>query len=137
MRKIGILVLSIVILASCGKFEEGPKFSLRSVKNRMEGEWTLEKYSVEGEDLTETYLDGKTEEWRFDGDFTLKYTDRSTEQITGTWEISDNLILIELKMKTPDGLQYFEQDTLPLTRLTNQEMWVKYENGIEKHYKSK
>jgi hypothetical protein len=54
MKKI-IYALSILTglqFASCGKYEEGPAFSLRTKTARLAGEWTIEKLTVDGEDLT-------------------------------------------------------------------------------------
>ena len=47
-----LLILVGLQLASCGKYEEGPGFSLRSKTGRLAGEWTIEKMTVDGEDFT-------------------------------------------------------------------------------------
>lgn len=40
-------------MCSCKKYEEGPSFSLKTVKARLSGEWQIEKYTVNGIDSTE------------------------------------------------------------------------------------
>ncbi len=137
MRKITLLSIAVTLFFSCGKFEEGPRISFLSVKSRVMGEWTLEKYVLDGEDITETYLNGRTEEFKFQGDNVMEYKTLSNDVVEGNWEIEDNMVLMELKMTTPEGLPYIEQDTLPLVRLTNKEMWARYENGVEKHFSAK
>lgn len=137
MRKITLLLIAVTLFFSCGKFEEGPKISFLSVKSRVMGEWTLEKYMLDGEDITETYLNGLTEELKFQADNVMEYKTLSNDVVEGNWEIEDNMVLMELKMTTPEGLPYLEQDTLPLVRLTNKEMWARYENGVEKHFSAK
>ena len=43
---------AMLFLVSCGKYEDGPDFTLRSKTARIAGSWTLEKYMVDGVDLT-------------------------------------------------------------------------------------
>jgi len=137
MRKITLLSIAVTLFFSCGKFEEGPRISFLSVKSRVMGEWTLEKYMLDGEDITETYLNGRTEEFKFQADNVMEYKTLSNDVVEGNWEIEDNMVLMELKMTTPEGLPYIELDTLPLVRLTNKEMWARYENDVEKHFSAK
>jgi hypothetical protein len=137
MRKISFLLLTALFFIGCGKFEEGPRISFLSVKSRVMGEWTLVKYMVDGDDMSEAYLNGRTEEFKFQADNVMEYKTLSNDVVEGNWEIEDDMVLMELKMTTPDGLPYIEQDTLPLVRLTNKEMWARYENGIEKHFSAK
>ncbi len=82
-------------------------------------------------------MNGRTEELKFQADNVMEYKTLSNDVVEGNWEIEDDMVLMELKMTTPDGLPYIEQDMLPLVRLTNKEMWARYENGIEKHFSAK
>ena len=111
--------------------------SFRSVKNRVSGEWTLDKYISNDVDSTEFYLNGGTEDYKFTSDFTVEYTEVGKDMVTGTWEIQDNLVLLKLEMKSPQGLDYIEQDTLNLIRLTNKEMWAVYGNDVVKQFTAK
>jgi hypothetical protein len=52
MKKFLVLVLLSVIVVSCGKYEEGPGFSLISKKNRVTNTWVLSKVEVNGQDET-------------------------------------------------------------------------------------
>jgi hypothetical protein len=136
MRKIFILTLAVISVVSCGKFEEGPFLSFLSVKKRVEGKWKLDKYLMDGADSTESFLRGFSEEYDFKDDFTLVYTLRNRQPVDGKWVIEGNEILLELEMTSTNGIEYIERDTLPLVRLTNRQMWARYENGIEKQYKA-
>ncbi len=111
--------------------------SFRSVKNRVVGEWTLDKFVSNGVDSTEFYLNGGTEDFNFSKDLTLEYTQVGQDMVSGTWEIQDNLILLRLEKKSPQGLNYIEQDTLELSRLTNTEMWAVFQNDVVKQFKAK
>jgi hypothetical protein len=137
MKRITWFLFVFIAFMSCGKFEEGPMISFRSVKNRVSGEWTLDKYISNGVDSTEFYLNGGTEDYKFTSDFTVEYTEVGKDMVTGTWEIQDNLVLLKLEMESPQGLNYIEQDTLNLIRLTNQEMWAVYGNDVVKQFTAK
>ncbi|MFH2143667.1 MAG: hypothetical protein ABIJ97_14680 [Bacteroidota bacterium] len=53
---ISVLILSVIlILTSCGKYEEGPTISFRSRQKRIEGLWKVEKFMVAGIDSTSFY----------------------------------------------------------------------------------
>lgn len=55
MKRIYILLLSMVfIFGACSKYDEGPFISLRLKKNRMDGEYTLKLYKVDGADSLST-----------------------------------------------------------------------------------
>jgi hypothetical protein len=45
-----LLSFSLILLFSCKKYEEGPLISFRSAKNRIYGNHTLTKYTVDGID---------------------------------------------------------------------------------------
>lgn len=50
------IILVTLLFSGCKKYDEGPKFSLRSVKNRLtNGDWELEKLTVAGIDSTDEY----------------------------------------------------------------------------------
>lgn len=44
-RNILTLLLPALLLFSCGKYEEGPNFSLRTKKSRLVGEWKLVSFN--------------------------------------------------------------------------------------------
>jgi hypothetical protein len=46
------LILATILLVACKKYEEGPTLSLRSKTARVAGNWTLESYTVDGQDQT-------------------------------------------------------------------------------------
>jgi hypothetical protein len=133
MRKLALFFLSIGVLFSCTKFEEGPSISLLSVKNRLQGKWKLEKYLLDGADSTESYLNGYNEEWEFFKNKTLVYTKGQQNPIDGTWDLHETNVVVKLQMMN-GNFEYYEYDTLPLIRLTNREMWARYENGVEKQF---
>ena len=59
MKKLSILfaAFSVLFLVSCGKYEDGPGFSLRSKEARLAGTWTFEKVTWDGIDVAVVYED--------------------------------------------------------------------------------
>ena len=119
MRKLSILFTAFVLLllVSCGKYEDGPGFSLLSKTARMTNKWELK--SVDGQTNTggEVVWDLKK-----GGDASFSFGG-ATE--TGSWEFSsdkEDLIL------EADG----DASTWKIRRLTNKELWLELEEGIFK-----
>ena len=123
-------VIATVNLTSCGKYDEGPTFSLRSKKARLVGEWELDK--VTGPDFDGSDLDDIDYVFEFekDGDFDVTITTPGytytyygntytygggTYVISGEWEWENNKEDIEVEM---DGdIQDFE-----ILKLTSKEL---------------
>lgn len=107
----GVAALSVT---SCGKYEDGPKFSLLSKKSRVAGEWDVK--SVGSQVLGSEY--GLTMSFDKDGSMKWTYTYGTySESYVGSWDFSsdkENLVI------TMDG----DIDTLEIKRLTNKEMWL-------------
>ena len=67
-----LLAVSAIAVASCGKYEEGPGFSLLSKKARIVGEWSLSSMTVNGQsqDLSGTTVAVNIKK---DGTYTVDY----------------------------------------------------------------
>jgi hypothetical protein len=50
IKKLPLLGIIALLLATCKKYEEGPLISLRTVKNRIYGKWKIEEYFINGVD---------------------------------------------------------------------------------------
>ncbi len=122
-----MLAAAIVIMlnfSSCGKYEDGPMFSLKTKTARLTGEWEVieidkDKLSDEGLKLIL--------EFEKDGDFSVdvSYTGYSySYSYNGEWEWESDKESIEITM---DG-DKMEWDIL---RLTNSELWFEDEDGEE------
>lgn len=97
------LVVIAVLNTACGKYPEGPGFSLRSKAGRLEGEWTVT--DVENEvDLSQasSFLDltvkreGATMTFEREGDFSIETDD--SEQISYTGYYGSYTFDIEFKL---------------------------------------
>lgn len=140
MKKINILLFAVLSVAlfsasSCKRYEEGPGFSLRTPKARLVNTWEIEKYLVNGQDVSSQFLpllgshsleftkDGKYE-WLIDGG-----------REVGTWSFDSKKERIE--MQEDGSTEKFSQKIL---KLTNNEFWIEDMDGADKyevHYKTK
>lgn len=128
--------LSVLVLhtSSCKRYEEGPAFTLRTAKARLVNTWEIEKYMVNGEDITALVLP-------LFGEHSLEFCrDKRYEWNIGGMNEKGKWSFIENK----DKIEMLRGDTLPFSqkiiKLTNNEFWVEgRESGdnIEVHYKTK
>jgi hypothetical protein len=81
MKKSYLIIIAVVstLLSSCGKYDDGPFFSIRSKNSRLEGKWKLVEYKSEwtnaldasdndsqilsGGIMTSTYYDAIYDPW--------------------------------------------------------------------------
>lgn len=114
---LAIATIAIASLASCGKYEEGPGFSLRSKKARLTGEWELKKLTIDG---TETTAFDVTIEFKKDEKFTETFTfDGETDTDNGEWEFASDKENVKLTYADGETMEY------EIIRLTNKEFWAK------------
>lgn len=143
MKKLSILfaAFAVLLLVSCGKYEEGPGLSLRSKKARIVGEWEIEKALQAGVDITADLTFGGNVKLTFDKDdvFTYDYSYvvfgvPTSGTISGTWAFSDDKSSLEI---TNGG---GTTESSKILRLTNSELWIEESdsNGstYEVHYKA-
>ena len=111
-------------LTACGKYEDGPNFSLLTKKQRLTGDWEVEKLIDGGVNLISNGYDIEME-FDKDGDFEISssyniteygYTYSGTNTVEGEWEFSSDKEEIELDFD--DG----SSQEIEITRLTNKEL---------------
>jgi len=112
---VALTIVTALNFVSCGKYEDGPNFSLRTKKARIAGEWEIVRIG------NQSYPDnGYSIELEFDKDGDLKFTynyDGYSYSSSGEWEFSGDKEELEL---TLDGfITDFE-----ILRLTNDELWM-------------
>ena len=145
MKKLSVLfaAFAVLFLVSCGKYEDGPGFSLRSRTARIAGSWAYEKVIVNGEDRTSTWFEPGEEitlEFTKDGGRTETGNDPQSGiwVRNGTWELTDNDENLSVKpLSSSSDIQVNK-----ILRLTNKEMWYVYTSPfsgttIEYHLKAK
>ena len=116
-------------LTGCGKYEDGPNMSLLTKKQRLTGDWEVEKWVPYGQSNMINNGLNIDVEFDKDGDFDVRiisttygnyygqtYTYAYTEK--GEWEFSSDKEEIEL-----DWDDNFQPDwDIEITRLTNKEL---------------
>ena len=123
-QKLVLAATALVLIgfASCGKYDDGPKFSLKSKKARLtKNEWDVKE--IDGEKL-----DGDmTLEFSKDGDFTCSYsmtfygqTYKGSEK--GDWEWMDGKEGVEITVDK-------ESQEFTINRLTSKELWFDDEDN--------
>ena len=127
-----LLAVVVVLGTSCGKYEEGPGFSLMTKNARVAGVWKLEKYVSANGTVTNAEADDNTTfEFTKDGSVIITSTDGGASfTVNGTWEFTKDKEYIKTT------LVFFGQssiDEVKILRLTNKEFWTVDEDGDETH----
>lgn len=126
---VAIIGTTILSTPSCGKYEEGPGFTLLTKKARLVGDWDL-KETVYGSIST---TDSDDDVLTFEKDGTVKATDGSTT-LTGTWEfISD-------KEKVRTTYEIFGTPVpvdFTILRLKSKELWLQDSDDYIYKYEAK
>ena len=125
-----VLIL-VLVLNGCSKYEDGPNLSLRTKKGRLVNKWKWEKVFVNGK---ESMVGGQPPSaYDFWVEFKNDNTYENFHGLDGDWEFDDskeNVIL------TSDP--NFEL-TFKILKLKNNELWIEYKNGnelYEEHYEN-
>lgn len=117
---LSIAVIISLAITSCGKYEDGPGFSLLTKTARMTNKWELK--SVDGEIIPagEAVLDLKK-----DGSMSINEDGYITD---GSWDFSNDKEDLHLTI-------FGEGIVFKIRRLTNKELWL--ENELEDNELSK
>lgn len=127
------LVIVAAFLFGCGKYEEGPFFSLRTKKMRLTGEWEMNEIVIEGENRTDDF-ELFDQEFFEDNTFdqSIRTSILETETYEGEWEFKKNNEEIELNYDDGERIDY------EITRLTNAELWVEFSgDDVEVKFRKK
>jgi hypothetical protein len=114
--------VTAVVVSSCGKYEDGPNFSLLSKKSRVVGTWDMKTLTDSQTGATDNFCqngaycveitmdkDNKLTQKISDGSYSYTYT--------GTWDFNDDKT--QLTWTTPSYTTSYE-----IKRLTNKELWL-------------
>ena len=101
MKKLLALFVIAILVNSCKKYEEGPSLSFRKKEQRVEGNWKVKTYIVNGTDETSVFDSIK---WSFTKDGILVFTYNWVASIH-TWEFQSNKEKIRIVL-SPDVYDY-------------------------------
>mgnify|MGYP000889068729 CR=1 FL=1 len=121
-----LFISFLILLASCNKYEEGPFISLRSVEKRIAGEYNLDKYYIDGQLISLSYL-GISEYrvlYNSDGTGTSYITvNSSTLETTFEWELDTKKENIRERSKGNNDQWSEWSDYRTILKLTDTEFW--------------
>ncbi len=139
--KLGLLALAATLMigASCKKYEEGPSFSLRTKKARLVNTWTADKeVSADGDEYnyTQEEKDNNTLEINKDGSVKVTTDDGNGNAISfeGTWEFGDKKETVKF---TYDFGGVSTTDEVTIIKLKNKEWASEDEDGDKTYYVAK
>lgn len=163
IRNIVVTSLILLTVLSCSKFEDGPKISLRSVVKRIYGVYRIDYFSKNGTDLTDYWNQYYDITFDFHKAFDGVYPDIHGTHVGGFIDscgvmkgysinsyltiINDDDVKIGMHNYFYDSTRYpgrllypifinpsDETPLLTITRLTDEEMWVKHTDSIGNKY---
>jgi len=121
----------LFMFSSCGKYEEGPSFSLLTKKARITGIWKIEKQLVNGVEVAlDEMFQGTSIELIKDGTGKISMSiGPLILNVDLEWEFSDDKMQIKLRMKDEtDPTKWGEWEVQDILRLTNKECWLQSES---------
>lgn len=129
-----VLSLSAVLFTSCNKYQDGPKFSLLTKKQRLTGDWKVEKVLFNGSDITSLYNTAVGSNFVLDIEKDGKYKVSGNFPDEGTWKFGEDKDDVYFQSNTAGS----KEDAERILRLKNKELWLKHteSNGdvTEVHY---
>ena len=139
LQTLGLILLTAVFITpfqGCGKYEEGPSFSLKTKKGRLCQSWSVDKWvDADGNSVAGTASDGI---YTYEKDGTATISDGSVS-ISGTWEFDASKENIEV---TFDFLGSSSTNSSKIIKLTSSEFWLEdYDSdgnlaGSQIHFKA-
>lgn len=124
MKKI-IYFISLTLALSACKYEDGPKFSLRSKTHRAVNTWYLDKVLENGTDKTSDYKNAYVNyqvSIKADKTYELKYRPFNIGDYTetGNWDFSSDKLFINFTPKSGNN----NTSKWKILRLKETETWV-------------
>lgn len=136
-KSAAILLLSIFVLSACGKYEDGPKFTLLTKKARLSGEWVVESVTYNSVDYTSSYQAFVGANYVLEIEKDGGYRTEGANPDTGKWELGEDKDDIRFKSDASGS----SEETYRILKLKSKEMWWKQTqtNGdvIEFHFIAK
>ncbi len=131
MKKLTLIILLAITFSAC-RYEEGPKVSFNSVKNRLVGEWAIDAVLINDADKTSDYTNGFVNyklTIQKDGNYTLFYRPFNLIDYTesGVWILSDDKLKITFTQNK--GNNPGNKATWDIKRLKNNSLWGAQKNS--------
>jgi hypothetical protein len=154
MKKLAIILIIVaataMIFSSCGKYEEGPSFTVLTKKARVTGTWTTTEFIFDGETISaEDFFTGLFEIF---GVEVSEFKQTTTLEKDGTGTTTDSYILATILVTETSNVEWEFDDTKEalrmrtqdsetdvwgvwseskITKLTNSELWTEETETIQ------
>lgn len=124
MKKSAVLfyLAALLLSAGCGKYEEGPEFSLRTKKARFTAVWLVDRVIINGtgQDATQFFLDEK---------YTFKPSKNAELHgpgyfYRGTWRFNKERTEAEVMWEVGGYIPFIQSERWVILKLTHNEMIV-------------
>ena len=139
--KITFLSITLLFLTRCGKYEEGPGFSLLPKSTRLQQKWRpIEKLDASTNTIESIERDGSYIEFVKDGSFKI-YHDNSMgslgiEGLVGTWNFSEDksAVIYEYSYVLAGITMWTIESTDTIVKLKLNSLGLKRANGDKYYY---
>jgi hypothetical protein len=113
--------ISTTILTSCKKYEDGPAFSLRTKKARLQGDWKIDSFSIDGVDYTDDFKNLYGANYTWDIEKGGEYRITGTDPDKGSWKFGEDKDDVYFTSDDPGS----QEEAYRILRLANKELWLK------------
>lgn len=137
IKAISVLFIGLFIFSSCGKYEDGPAFSLLSKKARLTGEWVIDEVTVNDADQTAAFKAVLGDNFVLEIEKDGVYRTEGSNPDKGKWELGEDKDDVYML----SDAQGASEMAFRILRLKNKELWLRQtdSNGdvTEYHYDAK
>lgn len=125
------IFMLLFVFAACNKYEDGPKFTLLSKKDRLANTWKVDKNIAKNGTITYPNANDKsTMTIEKDGDVII-FNGALSISVNGTWQFINDKESIRI------SINFIGQSTSSearILRLKNKELWLRADDGTETHF---
>ena len=123
-----LFLFVVFCITDCKKYPEGPWISFRTKETRLLGSWKVQKYLIDGADLTAVkYPNLSANTCYFGFSHTAQYAGDSCDSIDGKWSFDNNRTHLAISTKSLKTGSLFLAEAIEweIMRLTNKELHLK------------
>jgi hypothetical protein len=127
------LIVLLLLVAGCGKYEEGPEFSLRTKTARVTGKWKIDKIILNGvpEQMVEDSVSIRfTFERAGDGKIHFSYQDY-TFNTDLEWAFANDKEDFTMRVKDFTTGKWSEWQSSTIIKLSNKDMWLRINEQVD------
>lgn len=132
-NRVFVFLLLLLVMSGCGKYEQGPEFSLRTKTARVSGKWRIDKILVNNipEKVVEDSISIRfTFERAGDGKIHFSYQSY-TFNTDLEWGFVNDKEDFNMRIKDFSTGKWMEWQSSAIIKLTNKEMWLRRSDQVD------